>query len=124
MPTVGMGGISCRTPVHRCVRSQGRAALSQSFDDSIQVLDGYSAYRHGSPPCSQASDRGDRAGWCWLYWLAWRSALRLPHWPGRIIASTDPVMLLRRNSSPDWPFRSRALACRPSGSVTIVPAVR
>ena len=61
---------------------------------------------------------------CWLYWLAWRSGLRLPHLPGRVTASTDPVMLLRRNSSPERPLRSRALACWPPGSVTIVPAVR
>jgi hypothetical protein len=54
---VGLGGVSCRTPVRRRMRSQGRATLSQSFDDPIQVLDDYSAYRHGFPPCSQVRDR-------------------------------------------------------------------
>jgi hypothetical protein len=36
------------------MRGQGRATLSQSSDDPVQVPDDYPAHRHGFPPCSQA----------------------------------------------------------------------
>ena len=68
---------------------------------------------------SLAGEAGGRA----LGQLAWRAALRAPQLPSRGSASSAPLTLLRRNSSPSRPESSRALTTEPSGRVTREPAV-
>src|SRR5215469_809818 len=46
------------------------------------------------------------------------------HLPGKVMASTGPVMLLRRKRSPDSPLGPRAQACWPSRTAKIALAVR
>jgi hypothetical protein len=109
--------ITGRTPV----RLAGHRALTAlDIQREYQAKTKDLAERVGSTPTSTRVLAVLRP----VHWPACRSALRLPHCPGRLMASTDPVMLLRRNSSPDRPLSSRAFARWPSGSVTTVPAVR